>query len=46
VDWLAAGLWIAGIVLYHALAKYAPQLGSALPTLALTFVAAWASRAR
>lgn len=46
VNWLAAALWIAGIVLYHALAKVAPQLGSALPTLAATFVAAWATRAK
>jgi nucleobase:cation symporter-1, NCS1 family len=44
VDWLAAGLWIAGIALYHALANYAPQIGSALPTLAFTLVAAWATR--
>ena len=40
----AAVLWIAGIVLYHALAKWAPQLGSALPTLAFTFAVAWATR--
>lgn len=46
VNWLAAALWIAGIVLYHALAKVAPQLGSALPTLTATFVAAWATRAK
>ena len=40
----AAVLWVAGIVLYHTLAKFAPQLGSALPTLAFTFVLAWATR--
>ncbi len=40
----AAVLWIAGIVLYHALAKWAPQFGSALPTLAFTFAVAWATR--
>lgn len=33
-----AGLWILGIITYHALAQWAPQYGSALPTLALTFV--------
>lgn len=33
-----AGLWILGIFTYHALAQWAPQYGSALPTLALTFV--------
>ena len=44
VDVSAAALWIAGIVMYHALAKWAPQLGSALPTLAVTLVLAWATR--
>ncbi len=46
VNWSAAALWIAGIVLYHALGKYAPQLGSALPSLAVTFVLAWQTRAK
>lgn len=40
----AAAIWIAGIVLYHLLAKLAPQFGSALPTLAFTLIAAWATR--
>jgi nucleobase:cation symporter-1, NCS1 family len=44
VNYSAAALWIAGIVLYHALAKWAPQLGSALPTLAFTLILAWATR--
>ena len=44
IDWGAAGLWIAGIALYHACARWAPQFGSALPTLALTFTLAWATR--
>lgn len=44
VNFSAAVLWIAGIALYHALAKWAPQLGSALPTLALTLALAWATR--
>ncbi|MFH0131548.1 purine-cytosine permease family protein [Variovorax sp. VaC1] len=44
VDFSAALIWIAGIAAYHALAKWAPQLGSALPTLATTFVLAWFSR--
>ena len=44
VDLMAALLWIAGIATYHALAKWAPQWGSALPTLALTFVLAWLTR--
>jgi putative hydroxymethylpyrimidine transporter CytX len=45
VDWSAAAIWLIGIALYQALANWAPQLGSALPTLALTFVTAWLSRA-
>ena len=40
----AAAVWVGGIVLYHLLAKLAPQLGSALPTLAFTLIAAWATR--
>jgi NCS1 family nucleobase:cation symporter-1 len=44
VDITAAVLWLLGIATYHALAKWAPQWGSALPTLALTFFLAWLSR--
>jgi len=44
VDLGAALIWIAGIAAYHALAKWAPQFGSALPTLAATFLLAWISR--
>ena len=44
VDITAALLWLAGIALYHTLTKWAPQWGSALPTLALTFVLAWLTR--
>ena len=46
IDISAALLWIVGIATYHALAKWAPNLGSALPTLALTFSLAWLSRPR
>ncbi|CAM5789955.1 cytosine permease [Castellaniella caeni] len=31
-------IWVLGIAFYHALAQWAPQFGSALPTLALTFL--------
>ncbi|MER1966494.1 cytosine permease [Castellaniella sp. GW247-6E4] len=31
-------IWVLGILCYHALAQWAPQYGSALPTLALTFI--------
>lgn len=44
VDWSAAGLWLLGITCYHVLANYAPQWGSALPTLSLTFTLAWLTR--
>jgi putative hydroxymethylpyrimidine transporter CytX len=44
IDLTAALLWLAGIATYHALVKWAPQWGSALPTLALTFTLAWLTR--
>lgn len=44
VAWSAALLWLAGIATYHACAQWAPQFGSALPTLALTFVLARLTR--
>lgn len=44
IDWSAASLWVLGVVCYHALAQFAPQWGSALPTLALTFTLAWLTR--
>jgi len=44
VDWMAAALWLLGIACYHLLTNYAPQWGSALPTLALTFTLAWLTR--
>jgi putative hydroxymethylpyrimidine transporter CytX len=40
VDWMAAGLWLLGVACYHLLSNFAPQWGSALPTLALTFALA------
>lgn len=44
VDLTAALLWLGGIGVYHALGQWAPALGSALPTLALTFGLAWWTR--
>ncbi|MBS0429770.1 MAG: cytosine permease [Proteobacteria bacterium] len=46
VEPVAALLWIGGIALYHGLAAWAPEAGSALPTLAATFVLARLTRAR
>jgi len=40
----AAAIWLGGIAVYHACGQWAPQFGSALPTLALTFVLAWLTR--
>lgn len=44
VDSTSAALWLLGIAFYHGLAQWAPGFGSALPTLALTFVLALATR--
>ena len=46
VDYSASLLWLAGIAVYHLLAKWAPQWGAALPTLALTFGLAWLTRSK
>ncbi|HZE90628.1 MAG TPA: cytosine permease [Rhizobacter sp.] len=42
----AVALWLAGVALYQLLSQFAPQWGSALPTLAATFVLAWLTRRR
>ena len=39
-------IWIAGVVAYHACARFAPDLGAALPALALSFGLAWLTRPR
>jgi putative hydroxymethylpyrimidine transporter CytX len=44
IDWSAALIWVAGIVVYHACGKLAPQWGSALPALATTLLLAWLTR--
>lgn len=40
VRWWPAAIWLLGIAVYHGLAQWAPELGSALPTLVITFVLA------
>ena len=40
VRWVPAVIWLVGIAVYHGLAQWAPELGSALPTLVVTFVLA------
>lgn len=44
VQWSTTLLWLAGIACYHLLPRVLPQLGAALPTLALCFALAWATR--
>ena len=39
-------IWLAGVAFYHLVPTFAPALGSALPTLALSFALAWATRRR
>ena len=39
-------LWLLGIAMYHLAPKVVPGLGSALPTLAVSFVLAWVTRPR
>lgn len=46
VEWSATLLWLAGIACYHLLPRVLPQLGAALPTLALCFALAWLTRQR
>ena len=46
VNGSAVAIWLAGIACYHLCAQFAPDLGSALPSLALTFVLAWFTRAK
>ncbi len=46
VDLTAVLLWLLGIVVFHGVARFVPQLGSALPTLMLTGLLAHATRRR
>ena len=39
-------IWVAGVAVFHLLPRVAPELGSAIPTLALTFAAARLTRGR
>ncbi|HQY29523.1 MAG TPA: allantoin permease, partial [Burkholderiaceae bacterium] len=44
VDGSAVAIWLLGVAAFHLLPLVSTQLGSALPTLALTYVLARASR--
>lgn len=46
LDLKAALIWLLGIAVFHGVARFAPQLGSALPALFITWLAALATRAR
>ena len=46
IDLPAALIWLLGIAVFHGLALFAPQLGSALPALFVTWLAAYATRQR
>lgn len=41
IDWSTTAAWLAGIALYQGLTRFAPAVGSTLPTLALTFLWGW-----
>ena len=45
-DVAAAVIWLSGIACFHGAAQWAPQFGSALPSLILTFGAAYVTRPR
>ena len=40
----AVAIWVLGVATYHLCANFAPQLGAALPSLALTFILARMTR--
>jgi putative hydroxymethylpyrimidine transporter CytX len=44
IDLIAAALWLLGVAVFHATATWAPQYGSALPSLLLTFTLAYLTR--
>lgn len=46
VRWVPVAIWLAGIAFYHLLPRQWAGAGSALPTLAVCFALAWATRAR
>jgi purine-cytosine permease-like protein len=42
---LPALIWLIGIAVFHLSAQFTPQWGSALPSLAVSLILAWLSRA-
>lgn len=43
---VTASLWVLGVVVFQGIAQFAPQMGATLPTLLITFVAAFSLRQR
>ena len=44
IEWVAVATWFGGVALFHLLPRFAPEFGSALPTLAVTFLIARLTR--
>ena len=44
IDKSAAAAWLAGVAVFHLCAQFAPEWGSALPSLMLTLLLGWLTR--
>ena len=44
VDKSAAAAWLAGVTVFHLCAQFAPEWGSALPSLVVTLLLGWLTR--
>jgi putative hydroxymethylpyrimidine transporter CytX len=44
VEWVAVAIWVGGVALFHLLPRWTTDFGSALPTLAATFLIARLTR--
>jgi purine-cytosine permease-like protein len=44
VDKSAAAAWLAGVAVFHVCAQFAPEWGSALPSLVVTLLLGWITR--
>ena len=44
VEWVAVAIWVGGVSLFHLLPRWTTDFGSALPTLAVTFLLARLTR--
>ncbi len=46
VNLSAAIIWVLGVVVFHAATQFAPEYGSTLPSLIITWTLAWFTRAK